>query len=175
MRTKSLESMAASKLLRLSSTLATAITFATLIRDTRQGTRQYTFRESAFSLALGYVGLFLSFRCILAIVGAERASAVCAGISPTVAALIAAAPLLLNGVITWIAGRNFGVQATFHTQIDGLLLQGYFVGAGSFLPLTTDTEYRGGDAFGRAKTAASALLGLVAIHLGLNLMGRELG
>ena len=89
-------------------------------------------------------------------------------------AALMAAPLLVHALVTTLAARATGVGVTFRTQLDGLLLQGYFTGAGSFLPLATDVEYRGDEA-AKARTATIALLSLLAVHLVLAAVGRGLG
>ena len=54
------------------------------------------------------------------------------------------------------------MQTAYRTEIDGLVLQAYFTGAGSFLPMTTDVEYYG-DKQTHCKLACAALIGMFAL------------
>ena len=61
-------------------------------------------------------------------------------------------------------GRLAGVRVIYHTEIDGILLQAYFTGAGSFLPLSTDVEFRGEER-AQQSVAIFALTGLFTVFL----------
>jgi hypothetical protein len=126
------------------------------------------------ALALGFAGLFASFWAILALVGGEQAAAVLQGMPAWQGAALVATPLVLHAAVTGLVAPLCGVQALFRTQLDGLLLQGYFTGAASFLPLTTDVEYVGQER-DKARTAASVLLAMLGLHLAVWAAGRALG
>jgi hypothetical protein len=115
------------------------------------------------SLAIGFVGLCLSFFGILYVIPPEHTEALVdsKGLSHVQAAILAGLPLLAYALLHKIFGKIFNVHTTYCTEIDGLLLQGYFTGAGSFLPLTTDVEYDG-DQLNKCKLAASSLIGMLA-------------
>jgi hypothetical protein len=122
----------------------------------------------------GFLALFASFYLILLIIGPERAGAVVRDTPLWLAALLVAAPILVHAAATIAAARLWGVPVEFRTQLDGLLLQGYFTGAGSFLPLTTDVEYRGSKS-ANAQVATTTLLVLLAVHYALASAGQATG
>lgn len=117
--------------------------------------------KQLFSLFLGFVGLCLSFWGILHVIPSETAAIIVdsKGLSEFEAVVLAGVPLLAYALLHWIFGRKFGVKTIYCTEIDGLILQGYFTGAGSFLPMTTDIEYYGEKA-ANCKLAVSGLLGM---------------
>lgn len=117
------------------------------------------------SLSMGFAGLCLSFFGILHVVEPEVAQNIMgsAGLGQFELVLLAGVPLLAYAMLHQIFGRLFGVRATYRTEIDGLLLQGYFTGAGSFLPLTTDVEYEGKPE-GKRNLAVTSLLGMLVLH-----------
>ena len=119
-----------------------------------------------FSIALGFVGLCLSFWGILHVIPPEQAESLVGsrGLSEFEAVVLAAVPLLAYAFLHWLFGKKFGVNTTYCTEVDGLLLQGYFTGAGSFLPMTTDVEYHG-EKEANCKLAVSALLGMFLLFI----------
>jgi hypothetical protein len=162
------------RMTRLAIRQMTGLLFASLVRDAAgKEFEPATPRATTIALVTGFAALWASFRGILLLIGAERAGPLLGGLSPAAASAIIAAPMLIHALFTWLAARVSGVEIAFQTQLDGLLLQGYFTGAGAFLPLTTDVEYRGTSA-GQARTAALALAGLLGLHIALNLAGRML-
>jgi hypothetical protein len=118
------------------------------------------------ALGLGFVGLAASFWGILAMISPEQLGAVTENGSVSVwfASVLAGAPLILYSVLTYFAAHRFGVEARFNTGIDGLLLQAYFTGAGSYLPMTTDVVYHGNEDK-QHWVAALPLAGLFVAHL----------
>jgi len=114
------------------------------------------------SLCIGFVGLCLSFWGILHVIPEEHANIIVTskGLSNIEVAVMAGLPLLFYAFLHKVFGRYFHVKTSYSTEIDGLLLQGYFTGAGSFLPLTTDVEYHGEDK-DKCRLAVSALLGML--------------
>lgn len=116
-------------------------------------------QQAWVAVSLGALALYLSLWFILAqVLSPEVRQLILHDIAPEVAAALGALPLVVYAVSAYLAGRLFGVQVQYVTGIDGLLLQAYFTGAGSFLPLTTDTHYAGPDAAVR-RLAMSILLG----------------
>lgn len=151
------------------------LTIASLFRNTGQENETERVPQNPLlALALGVAGLWLSFRVILALVPPDQAAVVLQGMPPWLAAALVALPLLVYAGASRLIGPLFGVQISFRTAPDGLLLQGYFTGAASFLPMTTDVEYAGSD-IAKARTAGTTLIALLAIHLAINLVGRGLG
>ena len=132
--------------------------------------------DNVLGIVIGFVGLFCSFYGILLIAPGGDVAALTTdqGISHVMAALLGASPILVYAALNLSAGKIFGVRVQLRTAFDGLLLQGYFTGAGSFLPMTTDVDYDG-ETKQKAKTAASALAGLFVMHLLLAAIGLATG
>ena len=126
-----------------------------------------------FSLPVGALALLLSFWGILCVIPEEKAAELTTdkGLGFWTAAGFATIPLVVYALMNLVGGRLFGVHVRMTSALDGLLLQAYFTGAGSFLPMTTDFEYEGGSDGANAKVAAFSLGVLYLIHLGLNAFG----
>lgn len=125
---------------------------------------EYSFLKQFVSLILGFVGLCLSFWGILHVIPAEKVEILVGskGLSELEAVVLAGIPLLAYALIHMTFGKLFSVRTTYRTEVDGLLLQGYFTGAGSFLPMTTDIEYYGEEK-AKCKLAVGALLGMLSL------------
>ncbi len=65
------------------------------------------------------------------------------GLSLAFMLVAAAVPLVVLGLCCLLSARLFGTQYLISTGLDGLLIQGYFTFSGSFLPMTSDFEFRG--------------------------------
>jgi putative Mn2+ efflux pump MntP len=72
------------------------------------------------------------------------------------------------------AGIKYDVKTSLRTSLDGMILQAYFTGALSFLPLASDVELKG-ETENKAKCSAMALLMLLGISLTLDTLGVLLG
>ena len=129
-------------------------------------TKKVTFLSQTYSLTLGFVGLCLSFFGILHVVPPETVEDLIGskGLSKLEAVILAGVPLLAYAFLHKLFSRKFGLQIVYATEIDGLVLQGYFTGAGSFLPMTTDLEYRG-DQKDFWKVASMALIGMFVLSI----------
>jgi hypothetical protein len=126
---------------------------------------------SLLALLLGFVALALSFGLVAsrAIASGTRDVALLStagGLSIFRLSLMAALPLLIYAASAFLVARGFGASTRIRTAVDGLLLQGYFAGAGSFLPMTTDIEYTA-DGRTQSQIAFWVLLILYALHLAL--------
>ena len=132
------------------------------VANARKAPQKPGFWKQLSSLILGFVGLCLSFWGILYVIPPEHAQAIVGskGLSEFEVAVMAGLPLLFYALLHKIFGKIFHVHTSYATAIDGLLLQGYFTGAGSFLPLTTDVEYKG-ERKDECKLAVSSLLGML--------------
>ena len=145
------------------------ILFGSIVQDqageseeyNKQKVKKVTFLGQSFSLTLGFIGLCLSFWGILHVIPPETAEELIGsrGLSELEAVVLAGIPLFAYAFLHGFFGKLFGVQTAYKTQIDGLFLQGYFTGAGSFLPMTTDVEYYG-DKEAHHKLASAALIGM---------------
>jgi hypothetical protein len=138
--------------------------------------RADTWLSQVVALGLGFAGLCLSFLGVLYVAGPEITARVTAssGLSQTATVLLTGAPLLAYALLHQVIGRFVGVRARYRTEIDGLLLQGYFTGAGSFLPLTTDVDFEGSDK-GKRLLALGSLAGMFSAHVVLEYVGRAVG
>jgi hypothetical protein len=154
----------------------TRVLFGSLVQQSAEEGRAHahTLLSGAIAIGLGFVGLCLSFLGVLYVAGPEVSARITdSGLSTTAAVLLAGVPLLVYAGLHQSLGRLVGVRAHYRTEIDGLLLQGYFTGAGSFLPLTTDVEYEGSDE-GKRLLALGSLAGMFAAHAVCVAVGRAL-
>jgi len=135
-----------------------------------------TLASQLVALGIGFVALCLSFLGILHVASPDVVDHIMGttSLGTLDVVLLAGLPLLVYAGLHQVFGRACGVRVRYRTEIDGLLLQAYFTGAGSFLPLTTDVDYTGSE---RAKRtmAIGSILGLFAIHLVAVFAGRWLG
>jgi len=130
----------------------------------KQKPERHSWLTQSIALVLGFGGLCLSFLGVLHVISAEHVDALIGskGLSEWEAVLLAGLPLPAYALLHKLFGKSVGVQTVYRTEFDGLLLQGYFTGAGSFLPLTTDVEYHGSDK-GKCRLATSSLLGMLIL------------
>ncbi len=91
-----------------------------------------------------------------------------------VAGALAATPLLVYAAAHTVSSRYWSVQVDYTTSIDGLLLQAYFTGAGSFLPMATDIECAGKEE-DCMRVAAVGIGSLYLLHLALVGLGAATG
>lgn len=127
------------------------------------------------ALPIGAVALLLSFWGILCVVPDEAAATLTTsrGLGFWEAAAYATVPLVVYALMNVAGGKLFGVHVRMTSALDGILLQAYFTGAGSFLPMTTDFEYERGSVAANAKVAAFSLAVLYLVHLGLAVLGGD--
>ena len=130
--------------------------------EVKEKPRKVSYLVQLFSLLIGFVTLCLSFWGILHVITPEQSSAILGskGLSEFEVILLAGIPLLAYAGLHKVLGWFLGVRTIYRTELDGLLLQGYFTGAGSFLPLTTDVEYHG-DKKSKCNLAMISLLGML--------------
>ncbi len=132
--------------------------------------------SQVMALGIGFIALCLSFRGILYAIPDELSAELLqsTGLGATSASLIAGLPLLAYASLHMIFGSRIGVKTRYRTEFDGLLLQAYFTGAGSFLPLTTDVEYKGSD-LAKRRLATVSILGMFAFHIVCKFVGESVG
>lgn len=180
----------ARRLLRTASGNVMRTTFATMTRaSSRAATRQLIkfstrifagsvvkdatgearVRRRGVNLGVGLLALAASFYGVLKISGHGAAIQAYTGLGTAALSLLAAFPLLVYAGITLLAARLLGVKVSIASDLDGLILQGYFTGSGSFLPMTTDLIYEGDDA-SKARVATVSIAGLYVVHLLLALL-----
>jgi hypothetical protein len=117
-------------------------------------------------LLVGIAALSLSFWGILVAAGPNATATILAAgqLSLPAACVLASLPMLLYAILAYLAARWQRLPIRFVTTIEGLLVQAYFTGAGSFLPMTTDIELEG-QPKSKARVAGFALFGLYGMHL----------
>ena len=122
--------------------------------------------RSLANLGISFVALALSFWGVLWIASANDVAAATTsrGLSILIACALAATPILLYGVVTYLLASWLKMGIRFACELDALLLQAYFTGAGSFLPMTTDIEYYGSKRQ-KATLAASTIAVIYVFHL----------
>lgn len=127
-----------------------------------------TQRRSIISLAVGTAGLAASFGGSVYLAGGTDMAELERhfGMRLPQMVLFSALPMLVYAGLIKLAGRAYGAQTRFATEADGLLLQGYFTGSGSFLPMLTDMVIYG-TTKQRSRVAFAALSMLLACHFGL--------
>lgn len=132
-------------------------------------------RQSAtYAIALASVALAMSFYGVLWVIGPVQSAPLIEHLSPIWLAILSAIPMAIFSGLALLASRWQRVEVRFHTAWDGVILQAYFTGAGSFLPLTTDVEYFG-ERRATGNTALCVLGGLLSLHWILFLVGRASG
>lgn len=94
------------------------------------------------AMVLGFVALWISFYGVITLhhnVGTE----VLFGFSLGVCATMAACTYLLHAMLLWGFSHKYETNFRVATSIEGVLLQGYFTGALSYLPLASDLSIEG--------------------------------
>jgi hypothetical protein len=122
------------------------------------------------ALSAGFVALAISLAGVLLVVDFEQPvsesqsmSTVLGGMSLWSAVLLGAMPFLLYAVLLLAAAPACGAEVRFRTGWEALLLQAYFTGSGSYLPLSTDSEISGPPA-ARMRLALVGLGSLLVLH-----------
>lgn len=124
------------------------------------------------ALALGFVALWLSFYGVASLHEAFNTE-VLFGFSLGVCATIAATTYLMHALLLWFFSLRH--STTFHvsTSIEGILLQGYFTGALSYLPLASDLSIEGSPKE-RSKTHLWTMLSMLGMSVVLHIAGMGL-
>jgi len=125
------------------------------------------------ALGTGFLALSLSLAGVLLVLDIDHSSAgdapqmaaVLGGMPLLVAALLGAVPLIVYAGVLLAAAPYCGAKVRFRTGWEALLLQAYFTGSGSYLPLSTDSEIEGTQP-ARMRLALIGLGGLLVLHWG---------
>ena len=121
-------------------------------------------------LLLGCVTLGFSFAGVVVWGGGAENEELLYGFSVLVSGIMAASALLTHvGLLFWVSRHNM-LSLKVQTPFDGILLQAYFTGALSYLPLSSDITLEG-DKKAVGKCAAAALMGLIGLSLLLDSIG----
>ena len=147
--------------------------FASFIGWERPEAEEPSVPHPFLSIAVGAIAVAASYRAVLHLVDPGIRAEVLGPTSLEVASLLVAIPLLVYYAIVYVAGWIFSVRIDPRTEVDGLFLQLYFTMAVSFLPLTSDAEYRGTR---RACMSAAAftLVSVLLLHVGLGALATAL-
>lgn len=129
-----------------------------------------------WALSVSFVVLCVSFYVVVAILPEEWSAPITTdrGIPLWTTSLLAGLPVLLLGLLAAGAARLAATQVRFSVALDAILLQAYFTGAGSFLPMTTDILFEGGEAT-RARASTYSLVSLYLLHLLFFVVGAASG
>ena len=121
------------------------------------------------ALSLGFTALWLSFYGVISL-HPSISKEVLFGFSLGVSATLAASTYLLHALLLWFFAQRNETTLSIKTSLEGVLLQGYFTGALSYLPLASDLSIEG-SVENRAKTHLSTLLTLLGGSVVLHMMG----
>lgn len=138
--------------------------------DSLQGKGEQSFWVA---LLLGVSTLGLSFYGVVQLSESHHAEEMLGGLSLLSMSALACLPLLIHYAMFFLIGRLVGVTVALRTDIDGILLQAYFTGAMSYLPLASDVELEGNQRE-KAVCAAGVLFGFVVLYAILSLAGEWL-
>ncbi len=126
------------------------------------------------ALGLGIISLTLSFYGVVVWHPILEVSDFAMGLSLITVSILAGLNIAIHyGIMAW-AGIKYDVKTSLRTSLDGMILQAYFTGALSFLPLASDVELKGETA-AKAKVSTMALLVLLGLSLVLDTLGILLG
>lgn len=122
-------------------------------------------KRSILSLGIGTLGLAASFGGSVYVAGGTEMTELQRhfGMGMPLMIVLAALPMLVYAAAIKVAGRVYGAETRFATEPDGLLLQAYFTGGGSFLPMLTDMVIYG-TTKQRGRVAFAALLTMLTSH-----------
>jgi hypothetical protein len=121
------------------------------------------------ALLLGFTALWISFYGVVSF-HSDIDEQVLFGFSLGVSATLAASTYLLHALLLWFFAQRNGTVLSINTSLEGILLQGYFTGALSYLPLASDLSIKG-TVEDRAKTHLSTLLSLLGGSVILHFCG----
>ena len=122
------------------------------------------------ALGLGIVSLTLSFYGVVVWHPLLDVSDFAMGVSLFTISVLAGLNILIHyGIMAW-AGIKYDVKTSLRTSLDGIILQAYFTGALSFLPLASDVELKGSTE-NMANCSTMALLVLLGLSLVLDSLG----
>ena len=126
------------------------------------------------ALIMGVLTLVFSFYCVVYYNGNLDQNSITGGLSLWTVSILAGFSIVLHyACIAW-AGLRYGVKTTLRTTFDGILLQAYFTGALSYLPLASDVELDG-TVEDKAKCASFTLYSILGVSILLHGIAMLLG
>ncbi len=142
------------RVLRLASRAALLL-FRAELKDSTEAESEKKPSSLIMPVVIGVLVLAATFGALLLLPGHEgvdrlealrRGANVDAGsaqFSLIAVSFAAAAPMVIYALLAYFATRVSGIQLSFDTGVDSVLMQAYFTGGGSFLPLATDSHFTG--------------------------------
>ncbi len=125
-------------------------------------------------LGLGLVSLTLSFYGVVLWHPFLDAGNFAKGLSLFTLSFLAGFNIVIHYAIMAWAGVKYGVKTSLRTSLDGMILQAYFTGALSYLPLASDVVLKG-EVKDKASCSTMALVTLLSLSLLLDTLGVLLG
>jgi hypothetical protein len=125
-------------------------------RDEGDSTGGFWRMSSGPATLIGAVAVGASFAGVVLVIGRDTGEDPLGpfALSLWQAAVLSSIPLFLYALLATTLSPICGARARIGTEIEGLFIQAYFTGAGSFLPMTTDIHYVEGSPRQRARAAA---------------------
>ena len=117
--------------------------FLPLLSTKKKKSVQEVQQPIGLALILGFVALWCSFYGVITL-HTGVSTEVLFGFSLGVCATMAASTYLLHALLLWVFSHKYDTTLRVSTSIEGVLLQGYFTGALSYLPLASDLAVEGG-------------------------------
>ena len=122
------------------------------------------------ALVLGLLALGFSFYGVIALSPSATKDEVLLGFSLPICALLASSALLIHyGFLSYFSQKE-NAKIRLETTLEGVLLQAYFTGALSYLPLASDLNIEG-SIEEKGRCAAKSLLSLILLSLSLDTFG----
>ena len=116
--------------------------FLPLLSTKKKKNSEEIHQPIGLALFLGFVALWCSFYGVITL-HTSVSTEVLFGFSLGVCATMAATTYLLHALLLWGFSHKYETKFRVGTSIEGLLLQGYFTGALSYLPLASDLSIEG--------------------------------
>jgi len=122
------------------------------------------------ALGMGFVALACSFYGVVHFNPNVDSNTFQRGFSLTTLAILAASTLVVHYCVMVWSGIKNDVKVCLRTSIDGIILQAYFTGALSYLPLASDVELKG-TLENKGRCSAMAITVMLALALILDSLG----
>ena len=116
--------------------------FLPLLSTKKKKSTEEIHQPIGLALVLGFIALWISFYGVITL-HTNISTEVLFGFSLGVCATMAASTYLLHALLLWTYSHKCETNFRVSTSIEGVLLQGYFTGALSYLPLASDLSIEG--------------------------------
>ena len=125
------------------------------------------------SLGLGLVALTISFYWVVELNPSANFDSLQRGLSLWTVAILASLSLLIHYLVMFWRGLVNNVKIALQTPLDGVILQAYFTGALSYLPLASDITLEG-TTENKARCSGETLLIMLGLSVILDSIGHVL-